>query len=193
MFETLTERIDSLLDEPPVVVVVSGFGGSGKTTLAERLKAHYSNATLVQLDNFLTNHGEGEGMNGGYDWDRFVNVVREAKQGKPLQYQWYDWHADALAGFIDEPSRPLVIIEGVRLLQPSVTDHVDLSVWIDCDLEEAAQRGMERDRRNKDWDEAALEEHMRKWREVWGPKDAAFASEFSPRTNADLLYSEPAA
>ncbi len=130
-------------------------------------------------------------MNGGYDWQRFVDVVRSAKQGKPLHYQWYDWHTDALAGFIDEPARPLVIIEGVRLVQPSITDYVDLSIWIDCLLEEAAQRGIERDRRNKDWEPAALDEHIRKWHQVWIPKDRAFAEAFSPRGAADMLYSEP--
>jgi len=35
------------------VVAVSGFGGSGKSTLAEKMKAHFSDSTLLQLDNFL--------------------------------------------------------------------------------------------------------------------------------------------
>jgi uridine kinase len=192
MFEELTKRIDGLLVDPPILVAVSGYGGSGKTTLAKRLEGHYPNATLVQLDNFLTNHGEGEGINGGYDWQRFVDVVGDAKQGKALHYQWYDWHTDALAGFIDEPARPLVIIEGVRLLQPSVTDHVDLGVWIDCPLDEAMQRGIERDRRNKDWDEALIDEHIRKWHEVWAPKDRAFEESFAPRKIANLLYAASA-
>src|SRR4051812_33407348 len=103
----------------PMVIAVSGFGGSGKTTLAERLKACFSDSTLLQLDNFLINRGEGEGWQGGYDWARFEQVLQNIHAGKDLHYQWYNWERDETKGWIDQPLPSLVIVEGVRILQPN--------------------------------------------------------------------------
>jgi uridine kinase len=189
MFEALTARIDDAVASPPVLVIVSGFGGSGKTTLTERLVEHYGDATKVQLDNFLVDRGRGPGTDGGYDWQRFLEVVRAASEGRPLRYQWYDWDKDALsAGYIDEPSRPLVIVEGVRLVRPELSEFASLTVWIDCSIEDGMARGITRDKRNKSWKTGEFEEHVRAWREVWAPKDAAFDEAFEPRSRANFLY-----
>ncbi len=192
MFEELTHRIDQLLDKPPIVVAISGFGGAGKTTLTEKLIARYGDATKLQLDNFIVNRGEGEGWLGGYDWERFRSVLEDAEAGRPLRYQWYDWNADALApGPVDEPARPLVIVEGVRLLQLTLMDLFTLTVWIDRSAEEATAQGIARDRINKDhWSDAELEAHIQKWHDVWVPKDQEFAEACHPRELADVLYRE---
>ena len=109
-FGALTASIDTLGKDRAVVVAISGLGGAGKTTLAERLIAHFEDATKVQLDDFIVARGQGPGWRGGFDWERLAGVLADAKAGRPLHYRWYVWEADALSEtYVDEPARQLVI------------------------------------------------------------------------------------
>lgn len=91
-FEEIIQKVQALLaTKKPAAIAVSGFGGSGKTTLAERLKQHFENSTLLQLDNFLIDRGEGDGWQGGYDWRRFERVLKDVQAGKDLHYRWATW------------------------------------------------------------------------------------------------------
>ncbi|HMI09969.1 MAG TPA: NB-ARC domain-containing protein [Candidatus Saccharimonadales bacterium] len=188
-FDNLTKEIQNLLSEKEhVVIAVSGFGGSGKTTLAERLASHFKDSTLLQLDNFLINRGEGSGWSGGYDWKRFEHVLLDAKAGKDLHYQWYDWPKDETKDWIDQPLPPLLIVEGVRLLQPNLHPYFDLKIWIDCSIETATEQGKARDRANKADADFDIESHIRKWDDIWIPKEKEYLAHFSPTKDADILY-----
>ncbi len=189
-FEILAERIQKLLaTKRPLIVAVSGFGGSGKTTLAEDLRKHFSDSTLLQLDNFLVNRGGGDGWRGGYDWTRFEQVLKDIESGKDLHYQWYNWEKNETKDWIDQPLPALVIVEGVRIMQPSLTHYFDLTVWIDKSLADATEQGKQRDRDNKPDEGFDIEAHIRKWDEVWSPKEKEFAALFDPAQHADILYS----
>lgn len=172
-----------------IVVAVSGYGGSGKTTLTDKLNVHFgSDATKLQLDNFLINHGEGQGWAGGYDWDRFESVLQDIKAGEDLHYQWYNWHADETKDWIDQPLSKIIIVEGVRLFQPKLLPYFDLTIWIDCPLETAMERGKARDRANKPSDGYDIEAHISKWDEEWTPKEQEFDLLFNPAQTADISY-----
>lgn len=190
-FNDLTDKVQGLLaTKRSVIVAVSGFGGSGKTTLAERLKGRFPDSTLLQLDNFLVNRGEGEGWEGGYDWARFEGVLKDARAGKDLHYQWYNWEKDETKDWIVQPLPSLVIVEGVRILQPDLKQYYDLTVWINRSLEESTEQGKARDRANKPSDKYDIEAHIRKWDEVWTPKEEKFIALFDPAKSADVLYAD---
>lgn len=191
-FEDLAGKIQELLESRErVVVAVCGFGGSGKTTLAEKLKLKFSESNLIQIDNFLINRGQGEGWRGGYDWNRFEAVLKDVRDGKDLHYKFYDWHKDDLSdGFIDEKLQKIVIVEGSRILQSKIMEYYDLSIWIDIDLIEATGRGKQRDERN--WedktDQAGLRAHLDTWHSTWAPKDKEYYEKFHPDKIADFVY-----
>lgn len=190
-FDDLANKISQIIhSKQHVVVAVSGFGGSGKSTLAERLKIHFPDSTLLQLDNFLINHGEGEGWQGGYDWDRFEQALKDVWAGKDMHYQWYNWEKDETKDWIDQPLPKLVIVEGVRIFQPNFRQYFDLEVWIDRALEESTAQGKRRDRANKSSDTFDIESHIKKWDDVWTPKEIEFNALFKPSTGADILFKD---
>lgn len=190
-FESIIKEIEALLiQKRSVIVAISGFGGSGKTTLADRLHTHFTDSTKLQLDNFLVNHGEGDGWQGGYDWKRFELVLIDIKSGKHLKYQWYNWEKDETKEWIEQPLPSIIIVEGVRLFNPMIIDYFDLKIWVNVSLEMATQQGKARDYANKTNLDFDIESHIARWDEVWIPKEREFVSLFDPSEQADALYSQ---
>lgn len=180
---------DALGSSKHLVLAISGFGGSGKTTLAKKLKYQFPASTLIQLDNFLVNRGQGAGWAGGYDWSRLENLLKNVKNGNNLHYRAYDWKKDSLTEeYIDEKLPSLIIVEGVRLLQPKLLPYFDLTVWIDVDIDTASQRGIRRDEQN--WEDKAdkhgLAAHLNSWHTTWRPKDEEYFEKFRPDKIADF-------
>ncbi|HUD07530.1 MAG TPA: hypothetical protein VMQ52_00400 [Candidatus Saccharimonadales bacterium] len=194
MFNDLVNEIDQKKPtNGSVVVAISGFGGSGKTTLTKKLVEHYSliDGQVIHLDNFIIDHAEGDGILGGYDWERFESVLQDVRDGKRLYYQVYDWPNDKLTDwYIDEPLPPIVIVEGIRLLQPNLLPYFDVCVWIDCPIDVSAQRGKKRDSEGKKDPNFDLATHLKKWDDVWIPKDKKYSSEFNPKKLATFIYKD---
>ncbi len=186
MFAALLEAIDgALATREWAVLAVSGFGGAGKSTLADRLRDHYAlrETQVLRLDSFIVDMGRGEGMLGGFDWERFQAVLEDVREGRRICYQPNDFEGNPRGAPIDEEPASLVIVEGVRLLRPELAPFFDLSVWIDCDLESAAAQGKRRDR-----DAGVGAEDLPIWEQEWNPKEAAYFERHRPDLTADLLY-----
>jgi uridine kinase len=167
----------------PLIIAISGFGGSGKSTLANQLKEKLGAAAAISIDAFVTDHlSERSADWNGFDFDRFQEeVLKPAHDGQPITYGVYDWKKNSISHTETVEQAKFLILEGCGIIQPRLLEYYDFSIWIDMPLDEATQRGIERDRsQGAFWDE--------NWHTIWMPNDRDFFEKYHPDTLADFIY-----
>lgn len=184
-FQTLLSRVVEL-QAPlarPIIIAVSGFGGAGKSTLAERLREQLGDAEVVSIDSFIVNRLQKRSDDWeGFDRERFrTQVLEPVTRGETARYEEYDWETNAMAGWRSVPRVACLIVEGISVLHPGLLRYYDFTIWIDCPFEIAARRGAERDRRDGN-------DHDNYWFEVWMPNEQDFFDKYHPDESADFVY-----
>jgi uridine kinase len=128
------------------LVCVDGPAGSGKTTLAEMLRAHLADAgtgtEVVHMDDVYR----------GWDTD-FDEVHRRLREqlveplghGRAACYQRYDWHAGAFADWVRVPPPQVLLLEGVASGAATLGGVRSLLVWVEADRDVRVRRGVDRD------------------------------------------------
>jgi uridine kinase len=165
-----TEVARLLAVKPSVLVAIDGYGGAGKTTLANRLQSEFSGSSIT-LDDFAQDVGSGA------DRSRFLSeVLIPLSKGQPACYRKFDWKARTLADAVTIDPIGLILIEGVSVNAEDFTHYYDLRIWIDCTLEEASRRMRERDKQL----------HHPTYFKVWEKEDADYART-EPWSRADIV------
>jgi uridine kinase len=154
------------------VVAIDGYGGSGKSELADRLARRLGNATVVRADDFARPNVPG------WEWARMhAQVLDPLANNRPARYQRYDWDADEPAEWHDVPVGGTLIVEGVSSMRDELGRYWDFAIWLDCPYGLRLQRGVERDG-----------EAMRsKWTDVWMPEEDAYFNARRPDLEADVV------
>ncbi len=185
-YNTLITAVESLLKKKPhVVIAISGFGGSGKSYLAERLNTYFGgkDSQIVLIDHLYGPNPDGPGIFDQSNWPLLTKILEDVLAGKKLRYEGKGCKGEAI--FCDEELPKVIIVEGVRLLQPKLMPYFDVSIWIACPQELALQRAKARDRsQGEDEQTVAL------WDSDWGPKDRLYFETYHPDTIASFLYKE---
>lgn len=186
-YQDLLTRIRALIatsDRVPIVGI-SGHGGSGKSTLSERLATDLglSPDQVIPTDCFYaTSCGPDAGMWEQHDWAMLEHLVKDVRQvpgPERLQYQYRWWTGET--GVEDQPLPPILIIEGIRLFHERTRDWFDLAVWIDMDPQVAGARAKSRNVLQGD-DQSELD----LWDSKWIPEGHQYAAEVGPACLADL-------
>ncbi|WP_093192902.1 uridine kinase family protein [Salimicrobium halophilum] len=168
-----------------LLIGIDGCGGSGKSTVANKLKEVLSDVTVVHMDDFhlpssqLMEENPGRNPIGAdFDWKRVYNqVLVPISQNQEGYYQRYDWDTDELAEGHTVPVGGIVLIEGVYSNRKELANTYDLTVWVDCPRETRLFRGLERDG----------EEARDMWVNNWMISEDRYVEEHKPQERADVI------
>jgi uridine kinase len=125
------------------VVVIDGFSGAGKTTLARELRRAADDVTVQSIEAFYLG------------WDGLAaGPVRAAEQlleplrrGAVPEVAPWDWRRGEVAPSRRRVVSGLLVLEGVGAAARPLRDAASLSVWVDAPAAERAARLRERE----DW------------------------------------------
>lgn len=164
-----------------LIVGIDGAGAAGKSTLAAAV-ARRTSACVVAMDDFYRpsdEHPPANGTWGGeFDAARLRREVLEPlAANREARYGIYDWEADRVTPERGHAAGPLVIVEGVYVLQPLLRPFYGLAVWVDAPREERLRRGLARDG----------EDERHTWEEQWMPQEDRYVAAVDPRRNADAV------
>lgn len=145
----------------PVLIAIEGFGGSGKSTSAEKLKQLLPNAEAIKIDAFILKEPaqNAEPWEQVFDRKRLEQQVLEpASNDQRVSYQRLDWAKNALSPSVELPKVDYLIIDGISSYHPDIEHYYDFKIWVEAPIEVAKQRGQQRDSDNENavlWDKWA--------------------------------------
>lgn len=123
------------------VIALDGRSGAGKSTLAGRLQAALPAAAIVETDDLAWN----EPM---FAWSELAStgVLTPFREGHCVHFRPPAWDTHDRSGQVHVPSTvQVLILEGVGAARRSLTDFVDVSMWVQSDHQTAEERGIKRD------------------------------------------------
>ena len=141
----LLRAIDALLELKPATIAIDGPCAGGKSTLAEKLKAHYEDAVVFHMDDFFLLPAQRTKQRlsipgNNVDHERFLReVLLPLQSGLPFTYRAYNCKTQSFEAHEAKPAR-LNIIEGSYCLHPGLQAYYDLKVFLDLDPDEQAVR-----------------------------------------------------
>jgi uridine kinase len=169
----------------PILIGVEGFGGSGKTTLADKLKEALGNAHVVNIDDFIVKEKitEPSWDKGGFDRDRLEReVLVPSTSNQSIQYEELIWETNTLSKPKIVPAVDYLIIEGISCYHPNIAHYYDYKIWVDTPIEIAKQRGHARDSSN---------ENAEHW-DLWAENDLRYQEKYHPEQVADFVFNNEA-
>ena len=183
-FEMLLENLRSMHTDKPTIVAISGFCGSGKSTLSTKLQRHLVGAAHIPGDAFMIDRLNRRTD----DWNtidraRIIEQVLEpVRAGKDINYQVYDWDKNEAKEWREVPHPRFLLLEGIGTIHPDILPYLDYVVWVERSQKEATAQGLRRDH-----DERG-DNHDDLWHDFLIPNDRAYFIKHQPREKADFIY-----
>ncbi len=181
--EIIAERIERFhpLSNNQVLIAIEGFGGAGKTTIAEKLRDLLDNAFVVSIDDFIIKEriADASWDSGIFDRGRLERqVLLPLSNGERAHYQRLIWETEELSDFIEIPRVRYVIVEGISSYHPDIASYYNFKIWIDTPLKIARERGRARD---------VDTENVQHWG-IWVNNDIIYKEKYHPEKEADFIF-----
>jgi len=135
LFQPLFRCLDTLLRSGEVVMAIDGGSASGKTTLAEALRARYD-GTVFHMDDFFLRPEQRTPERfaqpgGNVDRERFLEeVLVPLRKKRPIRYRRFDCATFTMAPAMEVVPKRLTIIEGAYSMHPELAEYYDFSVFL---------------------------------------------------------------
>jgi uridine kinase len=116
------------------VVAIDGPGCCGKSSLADKLTALVTDAALLATDDFHLPRGTSPDPDSPLPyrrWKEFMVAATELVDGRPSTFRPINWQSRTLSLEVTVHPAPLLIIEGIAALHPSLASFVDFRIWVD--------------------------------------------------------------
>ncbi len=167
-------------EHKPILIAIDGFGGAGKSTIAQKLKDELGNTYVISIDDFIIKEKLQEQTADETYFDRKRledEVLLPAKYGVPMHYRQLEWIENKLGDPIEVPTVGYLIVEGISSTHPDIAKYFDFKVWIDTPMETAKERGRARDGGN---------ENATHW-DLWAANDLLYQEKYHPEQQADFI------
>ena len=125
-----------------MIITIDGCAGAGKTTLAKKIEADFEDVVTIHMDDLY----RGWLLTLGPTLTReLIGIMEQLNEGGVVTYNKFDWHKDLLGEEVTFSAPKILILEGVGAGQLSISNYVDIKVWIDLSPEEGLARVLSRD------------------------------------------------
>ncbi len=178
----ILEHIVSTCDKAPCVIAIDGRAASGKTTVAEQLKAVIG-ADIVQMDDFflppILRTAERLGSTGGnIHYERFIEeVLPYISKPDSFTYRIFDCSKMDYNGEKKIDNTHFRIVEGSYSTHPLFKAYADITVFSSVEPEEQMRRIVARNG----------EELAEMFKLKWIPFEEKYFTEFSVLQKADIV------
>ena len=185
----------------PVRVGIDGVDASGKTTLADSLadylKSQNRNIIRASIDGFhnpkIIRYQKGRNSPEGYYKDSFNNeaivnnLLAPLGENGNLQYRKaiFDFKTDSEVVLPIETANKdsILIMDGVFLFRPELTDYWDLKIFIEADFKITVSRATKRDGYYLGSEQKILD----KYKQRYVPGQQLYFEESQPQEKADII------
>lgn len=130
------------------VVAIDGPGCCGKSSLVEGVRALLTDSTQLATDDFHLPRGISPEPGSPLPyrrWKEFMAAARQLVDGRPATFRPINWQSRALSTEVTVQPAPLLLIEGIAALHPSLASLVDFRIWVDGHASTRMERVRRRD------------------------------------------------
>jgi hypothetical protein len=112
---------------PSWIVAIDGWSGSGKTSLADRL-APALGAPCIHLDDWVPGwSGLARSVDFLVEW-----VLTPLSEGRPAQWQLWDWDRDRWGDGREQAPAPLILVEGCGAGSAAARPFLSELIWLEA-------------------------------------------------------------
>ena len=142
-YSQLHNELELLRSEKPAVIAIDGVAGSGKTTLAGRLKRDIASCQVVHMDDLY--NGWSDPLSKELTQRVITQILKPVKNHQIAKYEKYNWYIDSFDLTSSIPRSDFLILEGVGSGQIAFREFFSKLIWVELDPQAGFERVIARD------------------------------------------------